>query len=255
MNLNKKIRQELMNYGRGDWSEQALKETCAAAHDVYTQKKQGRRMGFGTFLLRQVRFTAGRVWMLQAGVLIALCLVLDLQLKTGSGSYSSLGFAFSLVSAVTAMTGIPYICRSARWGMYEMETASRVSFSGLLCARLAITGAGNLIMLAAFFTLAHLKLSMPLNTASYMLLPFFIVWMGVMLLVRRACDKFLPLYCGAFSILIIASLFGLHQLAPRAFGPDAAMLWNIVCIVIIAGLSIQIRALIKKPSHMDGVSV
>lgn len=255
MNVNKKIRQELRDYGRGDWSQQSMKETCRSARIVYTESAPRKRIGFWEFLLRQVRFAGSRLWLFQAAVLIVLCLVLDLQLETGSGDYSSLGFVFSLVSAVTAMTGIPYICRSARYGMYEVETASRGSFSGLLCARLVITGVGNLTMLGAFFVLAHLKMLFPLNAAVYMLLPFFIIWMGIMLLVRVACDKFLPLYCGAFSIIVIALLFGLHQLVPRVFGQDAALVWNIVCVVIITGLVIQIRALIKGPSHMDGASV
>lgn len=255
MNMNEKLKQELSHYGREEWSQGSLQKTCAAARAAYGEQNKRERIGFWQFFVRQIRFAGGSLWILQAAVLIVTCLILDIHFQAGASGYGSLGFVLSLASVATAMTGIPYLCRSVRHGMYETETASRVSFAGLLLAKLLITGIGNLIMLAAFFALASLKMPLSINAIGYMLLPFSVIWLGIMVLMRLACDQLLPALCAAFSIIIMAALFALYQIVPQVFGQSSILIWNIVCIVIIAGLAWQIRTMAKKPAYMDGVSM
>lgn len=252
------LRKSLKQYGGVDHSSRNLEETLTRVKCVYASKIPRPRISYGQFLLRQLQFTGGRIWAFQAVVLIVLCMLIYALL---SNRYAEIDFRqlvllLEITAVLSAMTGVPYICRSFRYGMYETETASKVSYSGLLLARLLLTGVGNLIMLSVIFAAAYLEnAALPVSTVIYMIVPFAVAWAGCLTILKHVCSQRTHLYCAAFSVSLIPILFMLYKAFPELFAREMADIWFVVCIAVIAGLLIQARALIKKSSRMDGVSM
>ena len=245
-------------YGRDACSDLMIKETADKVKLSYIKRKRKPRISFGAFLLRQMQFAGGRIWAFQAVALTVICLMIK---GIYGGRYASadprqIAFCLGVAAVIAAMTGIPYLCRSLRYDMYEIETASRLSYSGLLLARIILAGAGNLVMLAAIFTVVYVKSLVPAGTAIvYMLAPFSAVWIGCLLIAGHSCSKRTYLYCTAFSIGFMLLLYALFKLSPQLFAREMLAAWAAVCIVMIGGLLTQIRILAKRPSGMDKVSM
>ena len=256
--FEKDLRKSLKEYGEADYSQRSFEETAAAVKNAYKSHIQRPRISYGQFLLRQIRFTGGKIWAIQAAVLLVICTLLNAVFLNGytGADFRQLVFLLGITAVLAAMTGFPYICRSLRYSMYETETASKVSYSGLLLARLLLTGMGNLVMLAIIFAAAYLEsASISMSTAVYMILPFAAVWAGCLTILKHACGKRTHFYCAAFSMSFMLLLFILYKALPQLFAREMADLWFAVCIVIIGGLLAQARTLIKKSSSMDGVSM
>lgn len=247
----------MKEYGTGGITDRGLQQTLTAVRAVSAQKSWKPQMSYRQFLCQQISFVDAKVWIFQAIVLIAVGIPLGAGLgsRYGEISYRQITFILGIAVIAAAMMGIPYICRSLRHGMYELERVTRFSYSGILSARLMIIGAGNLAMLLGIFAaLALSDMTVSLSIAVYMLLPFSAVWSGCIAIMRRLCSQYTHLYCFGFSLSMVALLFLLYKAAPRVFSQEMALFWGLVCIVMIAGLAIEARKLIKKTSSMDAIT-
>lgn len=252
------LRKSLKQYGGAERSSRNLEETLAMVKRIYANQIPRPRISYGQFLLRQLQFTGGRIWAFQAAVLVVICLLIY---TLFSHRYAEIDFRqvvclLGITAVLSAMTGVPYICRSLCYGMYETEIASKVSYSGLLLARLILTGIGNLIMLSVIFAAAYLEsAALPVRTVIYMIVPFAVAWAGCLTILKHVCSQRTHLYCATYSASLILILCLLYKAFPQIFAREMADIWFVVCIAIIGGLLTQARALIKKSSRMDGVSM
>lgn len=104
---------------------------------AFNGKKE--RIGFGNFLVRQISYTGWKIWLAQ-GIFVAVFWILFFGSRASDMAEiarligRNLPFFFGMIAVVQVMILIPFLERSFRYQMYEMECATRFSCSGMLGA-------------------------------------------------------------------------------------------------------------------------
>lgn len=241
-----RLEQSLQGYGHELLRREALEETRQKCARIQGRKRKP--VSWSAFFFSQLRFIGGKIWALEAAVLLILFVLLNgiLRNPVWEPDYGEICFLLSATAAVSAMAGIPYLYRSRRYGMDEIECATRVSYSALQALRLLMAVAGNLIMLAVLFAAACVRAMLPAVSAVYLLLPFFCVWAGSLLILRESGNSRSSLYCMIFGTGLIALLFFLNKTAPRIFEPEAAVVWGVLCVIVFGILLAQVGIFRRK---------
>ena len=112
-----------------------------ARKEAYSRQQ---RLSFPQFLSMQIRFIGWKVWAVQAACLLTVCGLLSHLLGQGywKDPQSVAGLLVCL-SLLTFMAAPPFLYRSVRYRMQEVEAAARFSSVQLLMARLIIIGIGD----------------------------------------------------------------------------------------------------------------
>ena len=122
-----------------------MNETLTLCRAEYARRRRLRRVGAWELIRRQLRFTALPVWGLQAALLAAICCVFG----AARPKEELIPASASLAAVLAAMTLLPFHGRARRYGMEEVEAASRLSRTKLSLARLGAVGAGDAVCCAA----------------------------------------------------------------------------------------------------------
>lgn len=107
-------------------------------------------LSFGGLILKQFRFLAWKIWLIQGMLLAAPCTVLldfysaSIRLTPGN----ALPKFLCLCSGIIAMSAIPILKRSYRCRMSELEQSTRFSVGGNVLSQLFFIGIGDLFMLS-----------------------------------------------------------------------------------------------------------
>lgn len=124
--------------------EAAVSAAALLARQETRKRKNRQRITFMQFLRMQVRFVGWKVWTIQGAALIMICWMM-VRLY-GEGYWTnpqSVASVLGSLSVLVFMTIPPFLYRSNRYGMQEVEAATRFSSSRLLLARFIIVGAGD----------------------------------------------------------------------------------------------------------------
>ena len=104
---------------------------------AFNGKKES--IGFGNFLVRQISYTGWKIWLAQ-GIFVAVFWILFFGSRASDMAEiarligRNLPFFFGMIAVAQVMILIPFLERSFRYQMYEMECATRFSCSGMLGA-------------------------------------------------------------------------------------------------------------------------
>lgn len=141
-------------------------DLLAMARDTASARSGRKRIRFGRFLAAQIRFIGWKVWAVQGTALLALCRCLRQLLGNGywSSPQSAAGLLLCL-SVLVFMTIPPFLCRSSRCRMQEVESAAYFSSARLLGARLLIIGLGDISLLSGILLTAAASTSLEPGTA------------------------------------------------------------------------------------------
>lgn len=131
--------------------ESHLQETMQKAHECLktTARKREPSLSFGGLVAKQFRFLAWKIWLLQGMILAALCtaffcLYTDSLIRWPG---STLPKFLCCCSCIIAMSAIPILRRSSRYGMAELERATHFSTGGNVLSQLLFIGVGDVCML------------------------------------------------------------------------------------------------------------
>lgn len=148
---------------------EGLEQVLPLCREAYGKRRRLRRLRTSETVLRQLRFVALPVWLVQGAVLLAVSLMLGG--LSGAERSASLVPGCSAASAVlVALTLLPFHGRGKRYRMDEVEAATRVSGAKLLLARFAAVGAGDAVCLSVI-ALLTLKAA-PGTALTLIALPF-----------------------------------------------------------------------------------
>lgn len=108
-------------------------------------------LSFGSLILKQLKFSAWKIWLLQGMVLAALCAAFFSLYKETvlNWFYTTLSEFLCLCGGMIVLSAVPLLQRSFRYRMMELEQSTRFSIAGSLAAQLIFIGIGDLAMLAA----------------------------------------------------------------------------------------------------------
>lgn len=134
----------------------------------FLQRLPKRRISLIGFLYFQLGYIRRRIWVLNLSVLAAALLFAPL--LAGQALWTAAALAPLMAVSLIAESG-----RSQRYGMSELELASRFSLRAVLFARLVILGAANLVVFAVLIFAVGRSAGISLLQAGvYLLCPYFI---------------------------------------------------------------------------------
>ncbi|MCC9295810.1 hypothetical protein ACFHWD_12790 [Clostridium sp. MT-14] len=226
-----------------------LEKAISLANSEYEKHRSRERIGYVEFLFQQIPFMGRRIWIFQGSILILMWLLLTTIFQEDFKYIAArhLPDLLCLFAIFITMTGLPFLCRSYRYKMQEVETASFMSMSGLLSARLIVIGLGDGIFLLAVSLVTFSKVS--ISTALvifYLLLPFLVSCCGCIFILRSNRSQYNVFACEFFCLLILSLQFLFHTLVPQAYHRAALTGWVVLSVFFAAVLAFQIYKLIVK---------
>ena len=107
-----RLESSLRTYGNEWIRREALEETRKACGQI--EKRVRPAMSRKAFLLSQLRFAGGKIWALEAGVLLMLLLMVNGILRSPALGleHGEVCFLLGAAAVVSAMAGIPHLYRS-----------------------------------------------------------------------------------------------------------------------------------------------
>lgn len=169
-----------------------MKETIYLVRKEIAKKAERRRLSFWEFLKAQVRFVGWKIWLLQMVILgiIYLCMTEFFEnyyMKAPEYLLSLL----MVLAVVVLMTMIPFLYRSIRYRMQEVEAVTHVSSVRLLMARLFLIAIGDGMLLGSIFamTIANSAISKMIIFLC-LCIPFFAACNGCIFMARHLKPKY-----------------------------------------------------------------
>ena len=210
-----------------------MEETAALAVLSYRQAEERKRtLNFGGLILRQIRYTGCQVWLWQAVLFLGIMAVYHCVFRP-VGDEADLFFYrrfrsfLSGAGLLSAWSSVPFLFRSFRWKMSEVETASRFSALYLRAAQLLIMGGGSTLMMAGtggavlFQSMAGIE-----EVALYLLLPFLILGSCILHLLRKGEPDLLLRNCSGAGAALMLLFLGWDQISRKAgYQPEGPGIW------------------------------
>ena len=221
-----------------------------ARKEAYSRRQ---RLSFPQFLSMQIRFIGWKVWAVQATCLLAVCGLFSHLFGQGywKDPQSVAGLLVCL-SLFIFMTAPPFLYRSVRYRMQEVEAAARFSSVRLLMARLIIIGIGDGALLGGILLTAAVKTALqPSSAVVSIIFPFLLASSGCLYLLGHVCPRqFLAGSMGLCGFLLV----GL-SLAHRHFHfftvPSLSPGWVGLCALLIAFCCHQFHHLLYHCAYAE----
>lgn len=189
-------------------------------------------LSFRQFLSVQIRFIGWKVWAVQGGALLAICGILS---RLFGQEYwrepAMVARLLFCLAVLTAMAAPPFLYRSVRYKMQEVEAAARFSSAQQLLARLIIIGAGDGVLLGGMLLTAAATSGLRLGSAALSVgLPFLLASGGCLYLLGHVSPRhFLAGSMGLCGALLTGALMARRQfLLPNI----PAVGWIAICALL-----------------------
>lgn len=233
--------------------EAHLKETLLSARQEMCRKSKRERVKFRTFLLLQIRFIGWKIWLVQGLILTTICSMLSIFFgNILLHNQEHIAMLLSGIAILVLMMAIPFIHRSQRYKMHEIEVATYFSSIKLLTAKLLIIAVGDIFMLIGIFLLTILKTQ--LNTGSvllYLLFPFLLAGYGCLYLIGHiSAERFSP-YCTGMCLLLFGGIVLLNRFYPNFFNQTFSIGWIAICVVLLLFCILQYRYIIYRSDYTE----
>ena len=216
--------------------------------DGRTRRK---RLSFRQFLSVQIRFIGWKVWAAQGGALLAICGTLS---RLFGQEYWREPFMVArllfCLAVLTVMAAPPFLYRSVRYKMQEVEAAARFSCAQQLLARLIIIGAGDGVLLGGMLLTAAATSGLRLGSAALSVsLPFLLAsGVCIYLLGHVPLRHFLAGSMGLCGALLTGAL-----LARRQFSLSNVPMvgWIMICMLLAVFCIWQLHELLHRRDYAE----
>ena len=165
-----------------------MNETICLVRKEIAKKAERKRLSFWQFLRTQVRFIGWKIWMLQLVVLgvVYACMTGFFE-KYYTEHPEDLPRLLMVLAVIVLMTAIPFLYRSIRYRMQEIESVTYVSSVRLMMARLFIIAVGDCIILASMYIMVISNAIIPKMLLFLCLsIPFFAACNGCLYMVGHS---------------------------------------------------------------------
>ena len=195
-NSLEKTDQQLHNFfaieNQRDYSAH-LQHTVAAVRSVYQVSPRRHHISFPLLVLKQLRFVALKIWLVQGMVLSALCSLFLFYYDThviSFNEYIPRGI-LALCGCIIVLSARPLLLRPIRYRMLEIEQSTYFSNRGGILAQLLFIGIGDIGMLSVLTFLA-INCQIEADTVFlFLVIPFLTAAAaGLMLWVRTSSSLF-----------------------------------------------------------------
>lgn len=234
-------------------NEKHFRDTCLLAEKEACLKQKRARISFISFLFMQIRFIGFKIWSVQVIFLLFVSGMFN-RLYGVDSSETPLSTARLLfcLSILVLMTALPFLYRSVRYRMQEIEAAARFSCVKLLMAKLAMVGIGDLFILSGIFCITIWKTSLQADSALlYLCFPFLLAGSGCLFILGHFTPKqFFTGSMGLCSFLILAASI-LFRHSTMLFCRSFSAGWIAACIFLAAFCGWQFRYILYRSSYTE----
>lgn len=199
------------------------------------------KLTFFGLVVKQLKFLAWKIWLLQGISLAALCVVFFTMYTVSIDRWSSAVLSRFLCgcSAVIAACSLPMLRRATRYRMFELEQSTRHAIRGNLLSQLLFIAVGDLCSLTVLaltsLQIRRYELTIPVTILSLMV-PFCTAAVSCLMLWTRADHTHFQSVGGALCFLSAWLAYKMIEKS-RAFTPTAQWcLWTgyfLICLGIL----------------------
>lgn len=175
-------------------------------------------ISFSEFLRIQAGYIRLRNWLFSLALFLGV-LLFSAETVRGAGinSRQFLG-ALSACIPYLALTTMAEGSRSVRFGMDELEMHTRFSLHAVICARLFLTGAGNLLVLTALIPfLCTAWGTGPAAASGILLIPYLLTCVLDLMILRRSRNRNSITLCAAAGAGVSAGCLALSTVGPAVY--------------------------------------
>lgn len=226
-------------------------KTITLVHKEALLRQEWERISFFYFLWKQIKFTGFKLWIGQGIFLFLLNRLL-------AGPYESLARPLNLVkvlfclSVLVIMTVLPFLYRSIRYQMQEIEAASRFSCAKLLLAKLIVIGIGDISVLGGIFLTTMVRTSLPADSAFlYLCFPFLLAGSGCLFLLGHLAPR--QFLMGSLSFCSVLAL--VFCMIPGQydfwFQQSFSAAWMVICALLFICCVSQVHGILKDSAYTE----
>ena len=205
--LNNKIKHALSG-GSIEVSQAQMSEIIRLSKVQFEKRRVKKRMGFGELLLSQIRFAGLRIWGGEIITAILLGLILQGFLMEPyflTARKAALFLSCAMIGASLLL--LPFIYRSSRFQMTEIEGAAYFSIRRILICRFLLFFGGEVVIAAAVGIIGYAVQFENGSMLIYVLLPLLITGDGILFCLKnvpleKICFHYLG-YAGVLLLLLI----------------------------------------------------
>ncbi|HBC96800.1 MAG TPA: hypothetical protein DC034_08415 [Clostridium sp.] len=225
-----------------------VEKTAILAEKEYQKHSSRKQIGYLEFLLRQVSFMGKKIWIFQGIVLILIWLFLTAIFKDDFKYIISRHTPdlLCLCAIFITMTGLPFLYRSYKYKMHEVEAATLMSTSRALSSKLIIISLGDGIFLL-FTALTVLDKAGISGTfiVFYLLAPFLISFCGCIFIFGHSRGQYKVFTCEVFCLLMLPLQYLFHNMVPQIYYRTSLKGWIALSAFFAAVVVFQICKLIR----------
>lgn len=203
--------------------------------EVLEKKRKRRRIGFGAFLKRQIRFVGWKIWLLQGILLLILYgFFASVEEVFLARDIRFTAYFLCCLSVLVILSAVPAFYRCVRYAMYETELASRFSIVKLLLAKVILIGIGDVVLLVVLLWLTVFHTNLRAESALlYILLPGFMASAGFLYLLGHIPAERLQIGSVGLGCILFCVFFLLKKFCPFFFAQTFSVGWAAVCILLL----------------------
>ena len=237
-----------INYG------EYLQQTIESAQAVQQTCPPRQRISFGILVIKQLKFVALKIWLLQGMILSALCALFLFYYDTDVISIREYipRRILALCAGFIALSARPLLLRPTRYRMLEIEQSTYFSNRGSILAQLLFIGIGDVGMLT-ILTLLAVRYRIPADTIFlFLVIPFLTAAAAGLMLWARTVPLFF--HKAWIPVCILVSLLACEATdKTMRLLPDAALfIWicyGLTCVYILW----QNYRRLYHPGNMEGM--
>lgn len=228
-------------------------DTCLLAEKEFCLRQKRERISFIPFLSAQIKYIGWKIWLGQGGFLL---LSSNMFSRFYGGDYlkSPLHMAKLLfcLSVLVFMTALPFLYRSVRYRMQEVEAATRFSCVKLLMAKLAIVGIGDIFILSGIFCVTMWNTSLQAGSILlYLCFPFLLAGSGCLFLLGHFTpEQFFAGSTGGCAFLLFAASVLFRQDTLSLFHSFSTG-WIAVCGFLVIFCIRQCRYILYRSAYTE----
>lgn len=231
-----------------------LRQTMESAQSVRQACSSRHRISFRVLVIKQLKFVALKIWLLQGMILSALCALFLFYYNRGVISLREYipRRVLALCAGIVALSARPLLLRPMRYRMLEIEQSTYFSNRGGILAQLLFIGIGDVGMLTVL-TLLAVQYRIPADTIFlFLVIPFLTAAAAGLMLWARTVPLFfhktwIPV-CILASLLVCEITDKTMRLLPNA-SLSIWICYGITCVYILWR---EYRRL-YHPKNMEGM--
>lgn len=249
----KELKNILKAYNVPKHDKDAPMKTMEFIHENLVNKQKV-RTDDKQFILSQVGFIRKRTWLFQVIILGLLCLGFY-HLNTESDLNFRSFSLMSILAPLLLIINVDEISRIYNKSMLEIEFSTKNSLKKVLVTRMTILGVADLtaLIIMMIFTGKLIDLSV-IRVILYTLVPFNIVCIGCMELMKYFKGKSLNYACASYSALLIATILLGRFNDLGIYAQDVIENWILVYVITTIIFTFEIKRIWKRLECFDDIS-